>query len=25
VHAVVFGVIFHFTHHYVWKKLYHGH
>jgi hypothetical protein len=25
VHAVVFGVIFHFTQHYVWKKLYNGH
>ena len=24
VHAVVFGVIFHFTHRYVWKMLYKG-
>jgi len=23
VHAVVFGVVFHFTHHYVMKKIYH--
>ena len=24
VHAVVFGVIFHFTHQFVWNKLYRG-
>jgi hypothetical protein len=25
VHALVFGVVYHFTHKYVWKQLYPNH